>query len=326
MKSKLLSIIIPAYNVEFFLTKAVTSLSFFLNNEKVEIFIINDGSTDDTELIGHQLSNQFSNITVVTQENMGLSAARNVGLKQVNGTYTYFYDGDDFLNSVYLKDIFMILEQTSVDILSFGYAQVDDDGTELNRHLFKDDSFYISLSKADYIHAIIGGGTDPVAGYLPTKIIRTSLIRTLRFRQMNYEDMPFVFELLENENIHSILYLNRVVYNYVQRKDSITHSITYTNLSDKLLSLWLVNNSLNKMGVSKKVLCLNNERMLIQALWVSSLNIKFVRSRLVASNANRLLRMLFSFSGSTRRISLYLRLKTFYYLIINVLLRFIYFR
>ncbi|NDL01284.1 glycosyltransferase family 2 protein [Photorhabdus bodei] len=90
----LVSIIIPAFNVEDIIENSINSV---LNQtyKNTEIIIVNDGSTDGTMDVLNRLSEQYFNIEVFSQENRGISAARNVGLSKAKGDYVTFLDSDD---------------------------------------------------------------------------------------------------------------------------------------------------------------------------------------------------------------------------------------
>ena len=95
---KLISVIIPCYNVEKYVSECVQSV---LNNlatySALELICVNDGSTDGTLEVLNVLANEHKEITVITQKNAGLSQARNTGLMHSNGAYISFVDADDVI-------------------------------------------------------------------------------------------------------------------------------------------------------------------------------------------------------------------------------------
>lgn len=285
MKNKLLSIIVPAYNIEKFLTKSIRSLGIFLSNVDVEILIVNDGSIDETYQVAMRLSDVFNNIKVVNKSNGGLSDARNVGNKLASGQYIYFFDGDDYLNTEFIPRILDIIRTYNVDILCFGYSKVDEHDHVYSQHIFDSNSELSTISNRDFVKSLVGDPNEPIAGYLPTKIIKHNLVKNIKFRDMNYEDMPFILELLETQKLKSI-YLNKAVYNYVQRNNSITHSVSEKNLLDKLNSLKLVQESIEKQQLDKSIHALNVRRSMIAVLWVSSLNNRINKSGDVSTKSN----------------------------------------
>lgn len=96
-RSVTLSIIVPVYNVENYLDQCLKSITSYKGEDKIEIIIVNDGSTDNSLEICRDYSNKYSNITIVSQKNQGLSEARNTGIRTARGKYLLFLDSDDFL-------------------------------------------------------------------------------------------------------------------------------------------------------------------------------------------------------------------------------------
>lgn len=95
----LLSIIVPVYNVEAYLERCVESLlRQGLSEDSYEIILVNDGSTDGSLSICQRYSEQYACVRVVTQENQGISCARNTGINKAKGDYICFVDSDDYLD------------------------------------------------------------------------------------------------------------------------------------------------------------------------------------------------------------------------------------
>lgn len=112
--NKLVSFIIPAYNVGKYLEKCVLSIEK-QNYSEIEILIINDGSTDNTLEVSLLLAKQFDNLIVINKENEGVSASRNLGIKKSTGEWIVFVDGDDYLASDFLEHMFHIHNLTGAD-------------------------------------------------------------------------------------------------------------------------------------------------------------------------------------------------------------------
>ena len=99
------SVIVPVYNMEKYLGTCLSSL-VRQSLKDIEIIVINDGSTDNSLNIALEYQNMFpDNITVISQENQGISSARNHGLEYVEGTYVNFLDSDDYVTSNYLVSL-----------------------------------------------------------------------------------------------------------------------------------------------------------------------------------------------------------------------------
>jgi len=115
-----LSVIIPVYQVENYIEKCLYSL-FEQMNKNVECIIVNDGTPDQSmELVKKIIENYAGlNICVINQENQGLSAARNNGLKNAKGDYIAFLDSDDWIDNSYIEKILNIIDSSKLDIIHF---------------------------------------------------------------------------------------------------------------------------------------------------------------------------------------------------------------
>lgn len=119
-KKIILSIIIPVFNVEEYLAECLDSIvKDNLSSDTVEIICVNDGSTDKSIEILNQYASKYNNISVITQENGGLAAARNTGLKYASGKYIHFLDSDDCMQLGCYQKLIKVLEQNRLDMLFF---------------------------------------------------------------------------------------------------------------------------------------------------------------------------------------------------------------
>lgn len=118
--SALVSIIVPAYNVERFLPRCVEAL-LKQSYSNLEIIIVDDGSTDKTGDIAEGYAEKYEHIRCIHKENGGLSDARNVGLKYSKGEYVVFFDSDDWVESNVIEDNLKCLIQNDVKVIVWGY-------------------------------------------------------------------------------------------------------------------------------------------------------------------------------------------------------------
>ncbi len=107
----LVSIIIPAYNIEKYIGKCINSV-LEQTYKNIEIIVVNDGSTDRTKAIIKEKAKADKRIRIINQKNAGLSAARNIGIKNAKGDYIVFIDGDDFVENNFLEKL---IEKTRTD-------------------------------------------------------------------------------------------------------------------------------------------------------------------------------------------------------------------
>ena len=113
-----LSIIIPVYNVEQYLDKCLQScLAQDIPYSEYEIIVVNDGSPDGSLAIAERIAKSATNITIISQENGGLSSARNTGMSVAKGDYVWFVDSDDWIETNCLKQLTDTLYDEQLDAL-----------------------------------------------------------------------------------------------------------------------------------------------------------------------------------------------------------------
>ena len=122
MKKNLISIIIPVYNTAIYLDKCLTSVCNQTFSD-LEIIIVNDGSTDNSSEIINKYMNIDSRIVVINQQNRGISAARNSGLKIARGNFIAFLDSDDWLDIDCCEKAILTAEETKADVVLWSYQR-----------------------------------------------------------------------------------------------------------------------------------------------------------------------------------------------------------
>lgn len=122
----MISVIVPVYNVEKYLKICIESI---LNqtNEKFELILIDDGSTDGSPQICDEYAAKDKRIKVIHQINKGLSSARNAGIRKATGKYFYFVDSDDCIHPQLLEIVREVAESKNANIVQVGYESVPSD-------------------------------------------------------------------------------------------------------------------------------------------------------------------------------------------------------
>lgn len=126
------SIIIPVYNNEKYIEKCIHSVVNQTFGE-LEIIAVNDGSTDESGKILKNLEREDVRIILLEQNNQGVAAARNLGVRKATGKYITFVDGDDYLKSDYIEKMYDLAEKECLDMVISGLTYVDEGGKELNK-------------------------------------------------------------------------------------------------------------------------------------------------------------------------------------------------
>ena len=200
-----LDIIVPAYNVEKYISRCVSSVLEQETKHSFRLIVIDDGSTDATGSI----LDSFQGLTVIHQENRGFSGARNRGLELANADYLMFLDSDDCLCPGAIESLMDAAKDQGADIAEGGYSEVDMAGKILRRHRRR---------------AGAGPATD-CFGYPWGKVIKRSLFEKIVFPQDYwYEDSVMrqvVYPLVILEEGKAVGVDKDVVF-YTQNRNGIT--------------------------------------------------------------------------------------------------------
>jgi len=134
MQGKLVSVVLPIYNVEKYLEKCIESVvnQTYTN---LEIILVDDGSPDNCPEICDRWAEKDDRIKVVHKENAGLGMARNSGLEKATGDYICFFDSDDFVDLKTIEKAYNSIEENSADIVCFGFSSVDGKGNLICEHI-----------------------------------------------------------------------------------------------------------------------------------------------------------------------------------------------
>ena len=127
MDKQLISIIVPAYNIESYILRCIQSLQC-QTYQNLEIIVVNDGATDQTGKILDEVAIKDSRIIAIHQENGGVSSARIAGIKIATGKYIGFVDGDDYVEPEMFEHLLKNAERYGADISHCGYQMIFPNG------------------------------------------------------------------------------------------------------------------------------------------------------------------------------------------------------
>lgn len=223
---KLVSIIVPCYNLEQYILECLESIAK-LSYKFLEVIVIDDGSTDKSAAI---ISNFIRNhggggqsFRLICQQNGGAAAARNTGLSQAKGEYIAFIDGDDTVDSEYISNMVHSIETSNMDLCLSGVRGMNEQGSKKKDFKLKKNTIFgkneilIKIDEQDFILC-----------NLYCKLYKTSIIKDynlcLDSRLKVAEDLSFNLDYLRH--IESISIINDCGYNYRIRENSLIHNVT----------------------------------------------------------------------------------------------------
>lgn len=117
MRQDLISLIVPVYNVEKYLHKCLESI-VSQTYKNFEVLLINDGSTDNSGEICDEYCKRDNRFKVIHKKNEGVSIARNIGIEKCSGNWISFIDGDDFVDSEYLLNLYSAAIRNNADVVT----------------------------------------------------------------------------------------------------------------------------------------------------------------------------------------------------------------
>ncbi|MQN02118.1 MAG: glycosyltransferase family 2 protein [Lachnospiraceae bacterium] len=219
-----ISIITPVYNAGPYLKNTITSV-FSQRFSSYEWLICDDGSTDDSAEILSAAAVSNPNIHVFTQENHGVSAARNTCLRHINGRYLMYLDADDTLETDCLSKLHEKMSVSRADLCIYGWNILQ--GEKLFSYVFEDKE--LNASPEERYEMIL---KDPYlcgGGYPWNKIWRVDSLGKIPFFDENlhhYEDKLWTLQCLDLLASPTVTYLTEPLYDYYLRYESLSHPMT----------------------------------------------------------------------------------------------------
>ena len=214
---KLFSVIMPVYNSEKTVEKAIKSV---LNdkNENVELVVINDGSTDNSEEIIKKYSND-SRLSYYYRKNAGVSAARNFGLSVAKGEYIAFLDSDDYFDEETFINLSNYIEEYNCDMIGFGYysEKFSDSGKLISTKTHSISTILkVNTSTSEDILEYVFRSSKVLFQTSCAKIFSRKLIKdnNIMFDEklICFEDMKFVLDFITNSK--DIMFIPDIYYYY----------------------------------------------------------------------------------------------------------------
>lgn len=213
----LVSIIMPVYNCERFLSESIESV-ISQSYKNWELLIVDDGSKDKSVSIIESYARKDSRIRLFKNETEehGPGIARNYGIERISGKYTYFIDADDWIEKELLQDTVSLAEKTDADIVPFGFV-IEENGKQIKKPLVPCGNFEFQDFKRIANEIIRGTWAEC------HELIRSELLENVRHNKYRTcEDICFQMDLLCN--ITKVCGIDKEYYHYRIVKESISHT------------------------------------------------------------------------------------------------------
>ena len=213
------SVIVPVYNTAKYLAACLDSI-LASTHQNLEIICVNDGSTDKSATILKEYAKKDSRIKIITQENQGLSAARNTGLKNATGNFITFVDSDDEIKPEMIESLLSVLNKTDADIAACSFEE-----TFPNR---KTKSFNKNYSETTYdtksaLRAMLKENGFNVTATM--KLFKKSTLKGIKFPIGKlHEDVGFTYRAILNAQ--KLVFIPEDYYIYHHHDSSIINTFS----------------------------------------------------------------------------------------------------
>ncbi|MCR5628586.1 glycosyltransferase [Eubacterium sp.] len=248
----LVSIIVPVYNVENYLSQCLNSLKRQMYNN-IEIILVDDGSTDGSGVILDDFAKNESRAKIIHQENMGVSAARNKGLENATGKWVAFVDSDDWVERDYIDRLVDAAEihdtkfaYCSLSLETGGRGQISILPLKTGKHKVEEvfDNIFFSYN---------GKGAGISQGLFDRQIIVDNMIK---FDQNLKRYEEWIFYSLYIPQVEEVAVINHPLYHFNQAPASIKHKYrvyTESRAMDAEYLLGSFENNMELYGVDPKL-------------------------------------------------------------------------
>lgn len=225
LSEPLISVIIPAYNSEYTIERAVWS-ALDQTYENIEVIVVDDGSSDDTSDIVRELMEEDDRVRLLRKENGGVSAARNDGILAARGRWFITLDADDYIDEEMIRRMWETAEETNADTVLCGFRMVYDNG---RKTAFKADEDYTD-DKQEFIDALFVELYDRhLISTHSNQLYSMDIVRRDRIlyneRLAVNEDIDFVLRYLRS--CQTISVIRGVYLNYVQQETGKSLNTTF---------------------------------------------------------------------------------------------------
>ncbi len=224
MDEMLISIVIPVYNVEKQLRECVNSV-LKQTYKKIEIILVDDGSPDNCPLICDEYEKTDARVKAIHQKNGGLSNARNRGMKEAQGEYLLFLDGDDYYcEENAIEKLVDRIKITKADVLNFSYVKYYEDTNQKIEYFMDIENMPTEFDEKKQQLEYMEKFNLYIASACNKMIRRNLLSKEMMFEEGVYsEDIYWCAKLLLKAG--SVDFVCENFYYYRQRRDSIRHTI-----------------------------------------------------------------------------------------------------
>lgn len=231
----LISVIIPIYNMEKYLTRCVdTILGQTYSN--MQILLVDDGSTDGSSLLCDKLASEHERITSIHIEHAGPGAARNRGIKEAAGKYVMFVDSDDWIAPQMIETMWRVMKREQADLVTCDLVRTAEKTPSFKTHALSREIKTDTYTQNEYMRIFFRIGSNEWVHYPVAKLYKRENLSEDLYPEGIFigEDVVSTFRVLMQ--VQKIVHIREVYYYYFQNPQSATANFSRRDFD--LLRVW----------------------------------------------------------------------------------------
>lgn len=235
----LISVVMPIYNAEVFLERAIESVKAQTYGD-IELILVDDGSSDRSREKCEIVALGDQRIKLLVQENRGPAAARNTGMRHASGEFVFFLDADDYLDPMAIESLVSAYERTQADLIMGNFRKLENSGQIVNQRVcFSPKNVPFEgrekeLTRADirqYVRHFFKYPSNHLVSYCWARLYKLSIIREHNLcadeNMKLFEDFSFNLDYLKHTN--RIVFVNEHIYTYAMHNSHVSVSMEIIN-------------------------------------------------------------------------------------------------
>ncbi len=227
-KKPLVSLIIPAYNAQDYIARSIDS-ALGSDFSDLEIVIVNDGSTDETQKIIDWYAKNYPNVVSLVKENGGVADARNYGIAAAKGDYIAFMDNDDLIRPNMISKLYNSITKNNCDVAVAPLYRITDKGYTTHCNLPFLEDIPIGIDK--YLDIMYTPGYYNCAIW--NKLYKASLVKEHPLGLLKYEDVSWTPCILSY--VDKFCFINTPLYEWDRKTRPVTFGDVLAKMSEEEL-------------------------------------------------------------------------------------------
>lgn len=220
-----ISVIIPVHNTARYLPKTLESI-YAQTFDDIEILLCENCSTDSSYALCDEIAASRPGVKVLHLDKADLSHARNCGIEAASSGIVSFIDSDDTVEPDMLKKMYNAMMKYDVEMVASGYKRVYDDHTVYPKQMDGKETVW---SNSQAVFELL---RESISNSACTILWKKSIFRHMRFPEGRFFEDNATTYRLASVSKNGVVYINDAFYNYIQRGESICHTLNFSKLTD----------------------------------------------------------------------------------------------